>query len=64
MIAGFGDQAVGVELGHGTPGQRHRRAVLVQEARPVLTQARSPWTTGVPKRTSSIRCSSAKAWVT
>jgi hypothetical protein len=28
------------------------------------TQARSPWTTGAPKRTSSIRCSSAKAWVT
>ncbi len=28
------------------------------------TKARSPSTTGAPKRTSSIRRSSAKAWVT
>ena len=64
VIAGNGDQAVGVEPGHGAPGERHRRTLLVQEPRPVLHTAWSPWTTGVPKRRSSIRCWSAKAWVT
>src|SRR5215218_1634717 len=36
VIAALGDEAVGVEPGHGAPGQRHGGALLVQEPRPVL----------------------------
>src|SRR5215203_2195054 len=36
IVAGFGDQSVGVEPCHGAPGQRHRRALLIQGPRPVL----------------------------
>jgi hypothetical protein len=63
VVAGLDDAAIARKSGHGAAGQGHRRAVLVQEPSPVLHAGTVAWTTGVPKRTSSIHCSSVNAWV-
>ena len=36
VVAGLGDAAIASKSGHGAAGQRHRRAVRVQEPGPVL----------------------------
>jgi hypothetical protein len=63
VVAGLGDAAIASKSGHGAAGQRHRRALLVQEPGPVLHPGTVALNDRVPKRTSSIRCSSANAWV-